>query len=171
MSINLWSIDQKLILHHSCLHFTEHEWGLAHPPFKQVRVIAHFSELHDQIHQVFHFGLVDSQLKQVWNSNLGFDSVIKDLLSESHLTPDGFLMFGSDLLLDVLLEASQHEWLQNEMESLQLMLVQLSLVHGVLLNVLGKPLLELFVVVEQLWHDKVEKSPEFSHGILDRGSW
>ena len=47
------------------------------------------------------------------------------------------------------------------------MLVQFSLIHGVLLNILGEPLLELLVVVEKLWHDEMKERPELSHGVLD----
>ena len=43
------------------------------------------------------------------------------------------------------------------------MLVQLTLVHGGSLDVFREPLLELLVIVEQLWHDKMEQSPELSH--------
>ena len=43
------------------------------------------------------------------------------------------------------------------------MLVQLTLVHGGSLDVFGEPLLELLVIVEQLWHDKMEQGPELSH--------
>jgi hypothetical protein len=39
-----------------------------------------------------------------------------------------------------------------------------------LLDVFGKPFLKLLVVVEKFWHNEMEKSPEFSHRILDRGS-
>jgi hypothetical protein len=48
-------------------------------------------------------------------------------------------------------------------KSLELMLVQLALVHRRGLDVLGEPLLELLVVVEQFWHDEMKEGPKFSH--------
>ena len=54
------------------------------------------------------------------------------------------------------------------MKSFKLMLVQLTLVHGGSLDVFGEPLLELLMIVEQLWHNKMEQGPELSHRVLDR---
>ena len=49
------------------------------------------------------------------------------------------------------------------MKSLELMLVELTLVHGGGLNVFGEPLLELLVVVEEFWHDEMKEGPKLSH--------
>ena len=70
-------------------------------------------------------------------------------------------------MLNVLLEASKHEWLQDHMQALQLMLVKLSLVHAVLLDVLGEPLLKLLVIIEELRHDEVKQCPQLSHRVLN----
>ena len=53
------------------------------------------------------------------------------------------------------------------MQSLELVLVELTLVHARRLDVLREPLLELLVIVEQLWHDKVKQGPELGHRVLD----
>jgi hypothetical protein len=65
-----------------------------------------------------------------------------------HFALNDLFGLGCDFLLDIFLESPKHERLKDEMQSLELMLVQFSLVHGVLLNVFGEPLLELLVVVE-----------------------
>jgi hypothetical protein len=80
---------------------------------------------------------------------------------------DDLFSLGCDFLLDIFLQSSKHEGLKDEMQSLQLMLVQFSLVHGVLLDVLREPLLELLMVVEKFWHDEMQKCPELCHRILD----
>lgn len=54
----------------------------------------------------------------------------------SHGTLNNFLHLRSDLLLDVLLQTSQHERLEDQMETFELMLVEFTLVHGVVLDVL-----------------------------------
>lgn len=56
------------------------------------------------------------------------------------------------------------------MKSLELMLVELTLIHGMLLNIFGEPFLELLMVIEELRHDKMKESPKFSHGVLDWGT-
>ena len=56
------------------------------------------------------------------------------------------------------------------MQTFELVLVKLSFVHWGSFNVFGEPLLELLVVVKQLWHDEMEKGPQLSHWILNRCS-
>ena len=53
------------------------------------------------------------------------------------------------------------------MQTLELVLVQLTLVHGVCFNVLRKPFLELFMRIKQFWHDEMQQRPELSHRVLD----
>jgi hypothetical protein len=48
------------------------------------------------------------------------------------------------------------------------MLVDLTLIcQGVRFYVLGEPLLELLMTIKKPWHNKVEKSPKLSHGVLN----
>lgn len=47
------------------------------------------------------------------------------------------------------------------------MLIQRLLVHGVRLNVLAEPLLELLERVEETRHDEVQERPELAHRVLD----
>jgi hypothetical protein len=87
-----------------------------------------------------------------------------------HYTLDHLFSLRGDLLLNVFLKPSEHEWLENQMQSFQLVLIKLTLVHGMLLDIFGEPFLELFVVVEELGHNEMKQSPKLSHRILDRGS-
>ena len=52
-----------------------------------------------------------------------------------HLALNDLFSLGSDLLLHILFESPEHEWLQNQMKPLQLMLVELTLIHRVLLDI------------------------------------
>jgi len=65
------------------------------------------------------------------------------------------LLLLTQLVLHVLLDAPEHEGLQDRVQTLQLLLVQRALLLRVRLDVLGEPLLELLVRVEQLGHDEV----------------
>jgi hypothetical protein len=76
----------------------------------------------------------------------------------------------TELVLDVLLDTTEHERLEDHVKSPQLMLVHRSLVLGVALDVLGEPLAELVVRVEEGRHDEVEEGPEFVHRVLDGGT-
>ena len=50
------------------------------------------------------------------------------------------------------------------------MLVELTLVHRMLLDIFGKPFLELLMVVKKLRHNEMKQSPKLGHIILNRGS-
>jgi hypothetical protein len=51
------------------------------------------------------------------------------------------------------------------------MLVDLALViERMIFNIFGEPFLELFMRIEKLRHDKMQKSPKFCHAILDWSS-
>lgn len=78
------------------------------------------------------------------------------------------LNFLTQFLLDIFLDPSEHEGFEYGMKPVQLILFNISTLTGICLDVLGKPFLELFVIIEQLWHDEVEQGPELCHGILDR---
>ena len=133
-------------------------------------MVAYFPELHDQVHQVLHLVFVCCQVEEISNFYLVLDPVVQNFLSVSHdALDDGFFLW-SYLLLDIDLEPSQHEWLKDQMKSLELMLVQLSLIHGVLFNIFGKPFLELLMIIKQLWHDEMKKCPKLSHRVLNRCS-
>ena len=60
------------------------------------------------------------------------------------------------------LNATQHEWLQNHVQTTKLVLVQLAaFVLSRILDVLREPLVELIVGVEQARHDEVQEGPQF----------
>lgn len=107
--------------------------------------------------------LVLCELKEILRRDLLLDTSVQQSLPVSHVTEDFNFLLGCNLLLNVALHASEHEWLQNRVESLELVLVELTLVHGGCLDIFRKPLLELLVIVEQLGHDKVKKGPELGH--------
>ena len=60
------------------------------------------------------------------------------------------------------LHTTQHEGLQDHMQSPELMLVKpAALVLSGILDLLGEPFVELVMRVEQTWHDEVKQSPQF----------
>jgi hypothetical protein len=68
----------------------------------------------------------------------------------------------TQLLLHVLLHTTQHERLEDHMQSSQLFRLELTATSASsILNVLGEPFGELLVRVEQRRHDEVEQRPEF----------
>ena len=87
-----------------------------------------------------------------------------------HLAWHLVLIFLAYLMLDILLYPSQHERLENSMQTLNFNLVEFFLILTVGLNVLRKPLIEELMRVKKVRHDKVEKSPQFGHVVLDGGS-
>lgn len=56
------------------------------------------------------------------------------------------------------------------METLDLDLIEFTLILTVSLDVLGKPFVEEFVRIEEIGHNEVEESPQLSHIILDGGA-
>jgi len=78
------------------------------------------------------------------------------------------LIFLTNFVLNVLLYASQHEGLQNCMQSLNFDLIKLLLVLTVCLDVLGEPLIEQLMRIKEIRHHKVEQCPKFCHIVLDR---
>ena len=54
-------------------------------PLEEVRVVADFTELHDQVHQIFHLLLVLFKLEQVTRADLVLDPLVKDPLPIRHL--------------------------------------------------------------------------------------
>jgi len=87
-----------------------------------------------------------------------------------HDTCDNLFSFRCDFLFNIFLEPPQHERLEDKMKSLELMLVQLTLVHRVLLNILRKPFLELLMVIKKFRHDEMEQSPKLGHRVLNWSS-
>ena len=76
-------------------------------------------------------------------------------------------MFLTNFMLNIFFDPPKHERFQYCMKPLDLNFVQFFLILTMGLNILGKPLVELFVGVKQFRHNKVKKSPKFSHIILD----
>lgn len=63
---------------------------------------------------------------------------------------------GGNFLFDILFQSSQHEGLEYRMQTFKLYFIEFALVETRCFNVFTKPLLKLFVVVKQFWHDEVE---------------
>jgi hypothetical protein len=80
-------------------------------------------------------------------------------LALSHFTEYLALDFGGDLVFYVFFNATEHEGLENGVETLELVHVEGTLVLGVGLDVFTEPLLELFVGVEELGHDEMQEGP------------
>lgn len=137
--------------------------------FEEIWMIADLSELHHQIHQVLDLFLVLLQVEEIFKRNFALDSIVELSLSLRQIAVYLMFYFLPEFFFDVLLHPSQHEGLQNGVESVQLSLLELPLVLSVL-YIPGKPLLELVVGVEELRHDEVEQGPEFRHCVLNRGS-
>jgi hypothetical protein len=67
----------------------------------------------------------------------------------------------AQLVLHMSLNSSQHKRLQNHVQPTKLTFVELAaLVLRSILNILGKPLVELIMGVKKTGHDKVEQCPE-----------
>lgn len=82
---------------------------------EQVWVVANFSELHDQVHQVLHLLLVFSKLKEVLSRDFLLDAGVQQSLSVGHVTEKLDFLLRRDLLLDVALHSAKHKRLQNRM--------------------------------------------------------
>ena len=65
-----------------------------------------------------------------------------------------------EFVFDVLLDTPEHEGLEYHVESAELVGVDGGLALDVVLDVLGEPLAELLVGVEQRRHDEVQQRPE-----------
>ena len=60
------------------------------------------------------------------------------------------------------LNTTQHEWLQNHVQTTKLVLVQFAaFILSRILDVLREPLVELIVGVEQTRHNEVQEGPQF----------
>lgn len=65
----------------------------------------------------------------------------------------------ADLMLHILLDTAQHEWLENGMQTLNLDLIEFLLILTMGLNVLREPLIEKFMGIEEIRHDEVQQCP------------
>lgn len=127
-------------------------------------MVANFPKLHHKVHKIFHLRLALYQLEQVSSGDFVLYPLIKNSLPVSHLTSMSVLCLGANLKLNVVLESTEHKGFQDQVKASELMFVYFTLIsQRVLLNILGEPLLELFVAVKQLGHDKMQESPELSH--------
>lgn len=66
----------------------------------------------------------------------------------------------AELVLHVLLDPTQHEGLEDHVQTSQLVFVHGSLVVRVVLDVLRKPLAKLVVRIEELGHDEMKERPK-----------
>lgn len=107
----------------------EDEGTPAGPSFEEFRVVADFPELHDQIHQILHFGLALEHFKELLYRQFALNLVVQFFLPLGHLAIHLNFVLLPYFVLHVLLDPSQHEWLENRVKSLKLVLVQLFLVH------------------------------------------
>ena len=70
------------------------------------------------------------------------------------------------LVLHMSLHATQHEGLEDHMKSTKLMLVQFAtLVLRSILDVLGEPLVELVMRIEQTRHDEMQQRPKLCNSV------
>src|SRR3954469_22988510 len=68
------------------------------------------------------------------------------------------------------LDTTQHEWLQNHMQSSKLRFIQLRIALCVTFDIFRKPFTKFVVGVKKSWHDEMQKGPKFLHIVLNRGS-
>src|SRR4029077_5147494 len=108
-----------------------------------------------------------SLLNEVHDADTISEVAIVCALSVTEITEDILLNFVSKFLLDMFLDTAQHERLQNHVEALQLVLIELRVALRVRLDILGKPLTELIMRIEQGRHDKVQQSPQLLHIVLN----
>jgi len=74
-------------------------------------MVAYFTELHNKVHEVFHFLLRLSHHEQVFSGNLASDSLVKGSLSVSHCAENFLFSFRRNFLFNISLKPSKHEWL------------------------------------------------------------
>ena len=66
----------------------------------------------------------------------------------------------AEFVLHMSLDTTKHEWLQDHMQTAELVLIELAtFVLRSILDVLRKPLVEFVVGIEQTRHDEVQKRP------------
>ena len=72
----------------------------------------------------------------------------------------------TELVLHVPLYTTQHERFEDHMKTAQLMLVELAaLVLRSILDVLGEPLVELVMRIEQTRHDEMQQRPKLCNSV------
>lgn len=123
-------VRNRVDRHHTDIQVSKRIWVSANLALEQVRMVAHFSELHDKVHQVFHLLLILCKLEEVFGRYLLLDPGVKNALAVGHVTKKLDFFFRRYFLLHVALHASEHEWLEDGVQPLQLMFVELTLVHG-----------------------------------------
>lgn len=89
-----------------------------HPTFNEVGVVAALSQFHHSVDQVGHICLASSfsQKREVFLQ----DGTVVFLLNVSELHLDDSFLFGSQFLLHVLLQSTQHHGLQDTLKLLHL---------------------------------------------------
>ena len=88
----------------------------------------------------------------------------------SHHALDYLFGLRGNFLFHIFFQSPEHERLEDQMKPLELMLVELTLIHRMLLDIFGEPLLKLLVVIKKLGHDEVEQGPKLCHRVLDWGT-
>eukprot|EP01136_Pigoraptor_vietnamica_P043776 Opistho-1_new@19633 len=139
------------------------------PPVKEVGVVAHLAELHDEIHEVDGLLVARSErrLQEIVQGYLIAHALVQVALPRRELAHDLHFNLLCEFVLDILLDSPEHKGLQNHVQPRELVLVKPGLLLGVTLNVLREPLVELLVRVKQTRHDKVQQRPQLGHAVLD----
>ena len=138
------------------IHLLEHKWRIWWSPFKELRVVTDFPQLHDKIHQIFNLILRFNHLEQFLDIQLFLNGVIEKFLPFGHLTQNPVLVFFADFMLNVLFHSPKHKRFQYSVESLDLNLVQFLLVLTVSFYIFGKPFVKLFMRIKKFRHNEVE---------------
>lgn len=127
---------------------------------KQLWVVANLPELHDKVHEragrvrVAH---IRRLLQKVLNGNLGEERLVQRPLPRTKIDINVNLNLVAQFMVDMALDAAQHEWLQDHVKTPELVLIEsAALVFGGVLDVFGEPFIELIVGVEETGHDEME---------------
>lgn len=92
---------------------------------EQIRMVAHFSKLHHQIHQIrgetlvgiLSFSSAIGVLQKIFDANFFLEGHVEQPLPRCQRTVDHDFDFVGQLILDVFLDTSQHEWFQNHVQA------------------------------------------------------
>ena len=136
--------------------------------FEQIRMIAHLSKLHDQVHQrgcvliVPESGFFD----QIHDADTASEIAVVGSLTVRQIAEDILLHLVPKFLLYMGLDTAQHEGFEDHVQTLQLVLIELRVALSMAFDILGEPVAELVVGVEQGGHDEMKQSPQLLHVVL-----
>lgn len=138
---------------------------------EQLRMVADFAELHDQIHELLNAVIVGQRscpAHEIGDRDILAQSAVHLPLARGEIAVDVDLDLIGELILHILLDTPQHERLEDHVQSSQLMRIHGTVLVGIAFDVLGKPFAEFVVRVEEGGHDKMQQGPKFCDNAISK---